>query len=168
MTPVTGRTEPASGLLFINSTQLGMLLHACTSVDTGLSLASPCGSSVIQRAHVLHCVNERKLQPHSSASCHGLSAHTAFLWGCNSHDCLDSAGPDGENLTAFWGPSKTPGKVVSNLASDQLDGYENVLGKVTFDLRGGHGSVGPSGMGVLVQDYEWMMYDAGCGGRTPA
>lgn len=122
MTPVTGRNEPASGLLFNNSTQLGLLLHACTSLDTSLSHASLWGSSVTQRAHVLHCVNERKLQPHSSASCHDLSAHRAFLWGCNSHECLESADPDEKNLTAFWGPSKTPGKVVLNLASCQVCG----------------------------------------------
>lgn len=154
MTHVNRRTEPVSGLHFINSTQQEQLLHICTSLDMSFFHASPWGSSVIQRAHVLHCVNERKLQPRSSASCHDLSAHRAFLWDCNFHECLDCAGLDEENLTAFWSPSKTPGKVVLNLASYQLDGYENVLGIVTFDLRGGHGSVDPSDMGILVQDYE--------------
>lgn len=164
-TPVTVRTRPASGLPFNNFTQLGLLLHSCTSLDMSLSPASLWGSSVTQRAHALHCADEKILQPRSSASCHDLSAvHRAFLWDCNSHVGLDSYGPDGGNLSAFCGPWKTPGRLVQSLASCHLGGYENVLGRVTCDLRGGHGTEDPFDLGIHVQDCE-RMTDAGREGR---
>lgn len=52
-------------------------------------------------------------------------------------------------------------------ASYQLGGCENVLGRVTCDLRGGRGKVDPFDQGILVQDCE-RMTDAGHGGTCLA
>lgn len=95
--------QPASGLLFTNFTQLGVMLHSCTSLYMSLSHASLWGSFVSQRACVLHCVDEKTIQPRSSVSCHDLCVHRAFLLNCNSLEGLDSAALDVENLAAFWG-----------------------------------------------------------------
>lgn len=160
-TPGTRRTSASSfSLLFDNSTQLRLLVDSCTSQDTGLSHASLWGSSVIQSARVLHCVDERRLQPHSSASCHDLSAHEVSLWGCNFHEGLGPAAPDVGNLAAFCGLWKSPERLVQSWVSCQLGGCENVLGRVTCDLRGGLGKVGLFDREILVQDLE-MLTDAG-------
>lgn len=145
-TPGTGSTWPTLGLLYNNSSQLGLLLHSCTSLALGLSYASLGGSSVNQRACALHCVDGRTLHPHSSASCHDLTAHGAFLWNCNFHVGVDSTAPDAKNLAAFCDPWKSRGCGVESLASYQLDGCENVLARVTCDQNGGCGSVGPFGI----------------------
>lgn len=93
---------PPSGLCFNNFTQLGLLLHGCTSLYTSLSHASLWGSSVTPRAHVAHYV--RMIQPRASASrCDPSVPEWAFLLDCNSLEGLDSAAPDEESLTAFWG-----------------------------------------------------------------
>lgn len=165
--PCDWESWSASSLLFNKFTQLGLLLHSCTSLYTSLSHASLWGSSVTQRARVLHCVDERRIQPRSSASCHDLSVQRAYLFDCNSHEGLDLADPGGELLTAFWGPCKIPGRLVQSLASCQLGGHENFLGRVTCGLRDGHGKMGPFDPGVLVQDCE-KMTDAGLEGNDLA
>lgn len=57
----------------------------------------------------------------------------------------------------------TPGGQTQSQASCQLGGCENVSGRVTCDLRGGHEKVDPFDSGIPEKDCE-KMSDAGHGG----
>lgn len=96
---MTGRSGQLLASSVIIFTQLGVLLHSCTSLYMSLSLsqASPWGSSEAQGAGAPHCETMRTIQARSSASCHDQTAHKAFLLGGG----LDS--DHGENQVAFWG-----------------------------------------------------------------
>lgn len=101
----------------------------------------------------------RILQPHSSASCHVLCTHGAFLWDCNSHEGLDFCDTDAQMPDAFYGPWKSHGRGVPSLASCQLGACENALRMVIGDLTGGYGRVGLFDCGIHVSGDNQMKND---------
>lgn len=111
-------------------------------------------------------MDERILQPHSSASCHVLYTHGAFLWDCNSHEGLDFCDPDAQMADAFYGPWKNHGRWVPSLASCQLGGCENVSWMVNGDRTGGYGRVGLFDCGIHVLEHTQMKNDGVGGGSA--
>lgn len=111
-------------------------------------------------------MDDRILQPHSSASFRVLYTHGAFLWDCNSHEGLDFCDPDAQMAAAFYGPWKYHGRWVPSLASCQLGGCENVSRMVTGDLTGGYGRVGLFDCGIHALEHNQMKNDGVGGGSA--